>query len=96
MDELRPSVEEGVEISTIDIGPRTDRSTRFQLDPSTPINTVYTLSFEDTDSGIAVFLHYEVEVKGAYRFAKKTIQKAISKRVVENTIGIINGILDEI
>jgi len=90
----RTTVEQGVEISTIEIGPRTGRSTKFQLDPSTPINTIYALSFEDMESGIGVFLDLDVEVSGAYRLAKKTIQKAIAKRVAENAIELITEILE--
>ncbi len=90
----RTTVEQGVEISTIEIGPRTGRSTKFQLDPSTPINTIYTLSFEDMETGIGVFLNLDVEVSGAYRLAKKTIQKAIAKRVAENAIELITEILE--
>jgi hypothetical protein len=90
----RTTVEQGVEISTIEIGPRTGRSTKFQLDPSTPINTIYTLSFEDMESGIGVFLDLDVEVSGAYRLAKKTIQKAIAKRVAETAIELITEILE--
>ena len=89
----RTTVAQGVEISTVEIGPRTDRSTRFQLVPDTPIKTIYTISFEDTDAGIGVFMELEVEVGGAYRLAKKTIQKALSKSIVENTIEVINEIL---
>jgi hypothetical protein len=91
----RTTVERGVEISTVEIGPRTDRSTKFQLVPSTPINTVYTISFEDTASGIGVFLDLEVEAGGAYKLAKKTIQKALSTRIAENTVEIISQVLEE-
>ncbi|MFW9956335.1 MAG: hypothetical protein ACFFD3_17465, partial [Candidatus Thorarchaeota archaeon] len=91
----RTTVERGVEISTTEIGPRTDRSTKFQLVPSTPINTIYTISFEDTVPVIGVFLELEVEAGGAYKLAKKTIQKALSARIAENTIEIINQILEE-
>jgi len=90
----RTTVERGVEISTVEIEPRTDSSIKFQLVPSTPINTVYTISFEKTASGSGVFLELEVEVGGAYRLAKKTIQKALSTRIAENTIDIINEILE--
>ncbi|MFW9910546.1 MAG: zinc-binding dehydrogenase [Candidatus Thorarchaeota archaeon] len=85
----------GVEISTVEIGPRTNRSTKFQLVPSTPINTIYTVSFEDTSSGIGVFLELEVEAGGAYKLAKKTIQKALSTRIAENTVEIVSQILEE-
>ena len=92
----RTTVERGIEISTIEIGPRTDRSTKFQLIPSEPINTCYTISFEDTESGIGVFLELEIEATGAYKLAKKSIQKIVSKRIAENTIEIISEILEEI
>ena len=95
VDELIPTVEQGVEISSIEIGPRTDCSTKFQLVPSTPINTIYSISFDDIDSGIGVFLELEVEAGGTYRLAKKTIQKALSRKVAENTVEIINEILEE-
>ncbi len=88
----RTTVQQGVEISTIEIGPRTDRSTKFQLSPSTPINTCYSISFEDIDSGIGVFMEVEIEVSGAYKLAKKTIEKALSKSIAENTIDVINEI----
>ncbi|MFW9805984.1 MAG: hypothetical protein ACFFFK_04585, partial [Candidatus Thorarchaeota archaeon] len=89
----RTTVERGVEISTVELGPRSDRSTKFQLVPSTPINTIYTVSFEDTASGVGVFLELEVEAGGAFKLAKKTIQKALSTRIAENTIEIINELL---
>ena len=91
----RTTVERGVEISTVEIGPRTDRSTKFQLQPSTPINTSYSISFEDTDSGIGVFMELEMEVSGAYRMAKKTIQKVFTQRITDNVIEIINEISNE-
>ncbi|MFW9769052.1 MAG: PKD domain-containing protein, partial [Candidatus Thorarchaeota archaeon] len=89
----RTTVVQGVEISTIEIGPRTDRSTKFQLIPDSPIKTIYTVTLDDIDSGVGVFIELEIEVGGAYRLAKKTIQKAMSKSIAENTIEVINEIL---
>jgi hypothetical protein len=91
----RTVVEQGVEISTVEIGPRTDRSTKFQLVPSSPINTVYSISFDDIDAGLGVFLEVVIEVSGAYKLAKKTIQKALSKRIAENTVEVINEVLKD-
>ncbi|MFX1561174.1 MAG: hypothetical protein ACFFBL_11350, partial [Promethearchaeota archaeon] len=89
----RTTVAQGVEISTVEIGTRTGRSAKFQLIPDSPIKTIYTITFDDIDSGIGVFIELEVEVGGAYRLAKKTIQKALFKSIAENTVEVINEIL---
>ncbi|MFW9833242.1 MAG: hypothetical protein ACFFEK_04555 [Candidatus Thorarchaeota archaeon] len=91
----RKSVVQGVEISTVEIGPRTDQSTKFKLIPDTPINTIYTITFKDLESGIGVFMELEVEVGGAYKLAKKTIRKALAKTIAENMIETINEISEE-
>jgi hypothetical protein len=88
------TVARGTEISTFEIGPRTDRSTKFQITPFVG-EAFYTISFDDVDAGIGVFLELEIEVTGAYRLAKKTIQKATSKSIAENTIKVLDEILEE-
>ena len=84
----------GVEISTNEIGPRTERSTRFEVVPSAG-TTFYTISFEDTESGIGVFAEIEIEVSGAYKMMAKTIKKVFSKSIIENAIETLNNILKE-
>jgi len=88
------TVAQGTEISTVEVGPRTDRSTKFQITPFIG-EAFYTISFEDVDAGIGVFLELNIEVTGAYRLAKKTIQKATSKSIAENTIKVLDEILEE-
>jgi hypothetical protein len=73
--------------------PRTDRSTKFQITPFIG-EAFYTISFDNMDAGIGVFLELEIEVTGAYRLAKKTIQKAISKSIAENTKKVLDEILE--
>ncbi|MFX0059674.1 MAG: hypothetical protein ACFE85_17620 [Candidatus Hodarchaeota archaeon] len=88
------TVVRGVEISTNEIGPRTERSTRFEVVPSAG-TTFYTLSFEDTESGMGVFAEIEIEVSGAYKMMAKTIKKMTSKSIKENAIETLNNILKE-
>jgi hypothetical protein len=40
-------------------------------------------------------LEVVIEVSGAYKLAKKTIQKALSKRIAENTVEVINEVLKD-
>jgi hypothetical protein len=87
------TVVQGTEISTIEVGPRTDRSTKFQITPFIG-EAFYSISFDNMDAGIGVFLELEIEVTGAYRLAKKTIQKAVSKSIAENTIKVLDEILE--
>jgi hypothetical protein len=86
------TVVRGVEISTNEIGPRSERSTRFEVVLSAG-TTFYTLSFEDTESGIGVFAEIEIEVSGAYKMMAKTIKKMTSKSIKENAIETLNNIL---
>jgi len=72
----------------------TERSTKFEIVPS-PGETFYTISFEDIDSGIGVFIEIEIEVTGSYKMMAKTIKKAFSKRIIENAIETLNKILKE-
>ncbi len=88
------TVVQGREISTNEIGPRTERSTKFQVIPS-PGETFYTISFEDIKSGIGVFAEIEIEVKGSYKLMAKTIKKMTSKMIIENAIETLNKILKE-
>jgi len=88
------TVVRGVEISTNEIGPRTERSTKFEVVPSAG-TTFYTISFEDTESGIGVFAEIEIEVSGAYKMMAKTIKKMTSKSIIENAIETLNNILRE-
>ncbi|MBD3255825.1 MAG: hypothetical protein GF383_12080 [Candidatus Lokiarchaeota archaeon] len=85
---------QGREIKTIEIGSRKERSTRFEVVPS-PGTTFYTITFEETKSGIEVFAEIEIEVSGAYKLMAKTIKKATSKSIIENAIETLNKILKE-
>jgi hypothetical protein len=89
------TVAQGTEISAVEVGPRTDRSTKFQITPFVG-EAFYTISFENVDVGIGVFLELEIEVTGAYRLAKKAIQKATSKSIAENVTKILDEIMEEI
>ncbi len=88
------TVVQGREISTNEIGPRTERSTRFEVVPS-PGTTFYTISFEDIESGIGVFAEIDIEVTGSYKMMAKTIKKMTSKSIIENAIETLNKILKE-
>ena len=88
------TVAQGKEISTNEIGPRSERSTKFEVVPS-PGETFYTISFEDIDSGIGVFIEIEIEVTGSYKMMAKTIKKVFSKSIIENAIETLNKILNE-
>jgi len=88
------TVAQGREISTNETGPRTERSTRFEVVPS-PGETFYTVSFEDLESGIGVFIEIEIEVTGSYKMMAKTIKKVFSKRIKENAIETLNKILND-
>ncbi|MFX1481054.1 MAG: hypothetical protein ACFFCI_23480, partial [Promethearchaeota archaeon] len=85
---------QGREIKTNEIGPRTERSTKFEVVPSAG-TTFYTLSFEDTESGIGLFVEIEITVSGSYKMMAKTIKKMTSKRIKENAIETLNKILNE-
>ena len=84
----------GTEIRTNEIGPRTERSTKFEVVPSAG-TTFYTLSFEDIESGIGLFAEIEIEVSGKYKMAAKMITKMTSKSIIENAIETLNKILQE-
>jgi hypothetical protein len=86
------TVVQGREISTNEIGTRTERSTKFQVVPSLG-TTFYTISFEDTESGIGVFIEIDITVSGSYKMLAKTIKKATSKSIIENAIETLNKIL---
>jgi hypothetical protein len=88
------TVVQGREISTHEIGPRTERSTKFEVVPSAG-ETFYTISFEDTESGIGVFVEIEITVAGAYKMMAKMIKKMTSKSIKENAIETLNKILKE-
>ncbi len=88
------TVARGTEISTIEIGPRTERSTRFEVTPSAG-ETFYTLSFADTESGIGLFVEIDITVSGSYKMMAKTIKKMTSKSIKENAIETLNKILNE-
>ncbi len=88
------TVVQGSEISTNEIGPRTEHSTKFEVVPSVG-STMYALSFEEMESGIGVFVEIEIEVSGAYKMMAKTIKKMTSKSIKENAIETINNILQE-
>ncbi len=88
------TVVRGTEISTNEIGPRTERSTKFEVVPSAG-ETFYTVSFEDTESGIGVFVEIEITVTGAYKMMAKMIKKMTSKSIKENAIETLNKILKE-
>ncbi len=88
------TVVRGVEISTNEIGPRTEHSTKFEVVPSAG-TTFYTLSFEEIESGIGLIVEIEIEVSGAYKMMAKTIKKMTSKSIKENAIETLNKILNE-
>ncbi len=88
------TVVQGREISTNEIGPRTERSTKFEVVPSAG-ETFYTISFEDTESGIGVFVEIDITVSGAYKMMAKMIKKMTSKSIKENAIETLNKILKE-
>ena len=85
---------QGREIRTNEIGPRTERSTKFEVVPSAG-TTFYTLSFENTESGIGLFAEIEIEVSGAYKMMAKTIKKITTKSIKENAVETLNKILNE-
>jgi len=84
---------QGREIKTNEVGPRTERSTKFEVVPSAG-TTFYTLSFEEIESGIGLFVEIEIEVSGAYKMMAKTIKKMTSKAIKENAIETLNKILN--
>ncbi|MFX1325032.1 MAG: hypothetical protein ACFE8N_08745, partial [Promethearchaeota archaeon] len=86
---------QGREISTNEIGPRTERSTKFEVVPSAG-ETFYIISFEDIESGIGVFVNIDISVSGAYKMMAKTIKKMTSKSIKENAIETLTKILKEI
>ena len=88
------TVVQGRELSTNEIGQRTERSTKFEVTPA-PGETFYTIKFEDMDSGIGVFIEIDITVSGAYKMLAKTIKKATSKSIIENAIETLNKILKE-
>ncbi|MHA2392403.1 MAG: hypothetical protein ACXAEX_10710 [Promethearchaeota archaeon] len=88
------TIVQGREISTNEIGPRIEHSTKFEVVPS-PGETFYTISFEDIKSGIGVFAEIEIEVTGSYKMMAKTIKKVYSKRIKENAIETLNKILKD-
>ncbi len=90
----RVTTVQGREISTNEIGPRTERSTKFEVVPSAG-ETFYNVSFEDTESGIGVFIEIDITVSGAYKMMAKTIKKITSKSIKENAIETLNKILKE-
>jgi hypothetical protein len=92
--EQHVTVTQGQEISSIEVGPRTDRSTKFQITPFVG-EAFYTISFEDVDAGIGVFLELNIEVTGAYKLAKRAIQKATSKSITANVIKTLDEISEE-
>ncbi|MHA2294095.1 MAG: hypothetical protein ACXACK_18195 [Candidatus Hodarchaeales archaeon] len=83
------TIAQGREFSNVEIGSRTDRSTKFQVTPA-PGEIFYTISFEDIDSGIGVFIEIEIKVTGSYKLMAKTIKKATSKMIIETTVEILN------
>ncbi|MFX1500988.1 MAG: hypothetical protein ACFFDH_08510 [Promethearchaeota archaeon] len=85
---------QGREISTNEIGPRNECSTKFEVVPSAG-ETYYTISFEDTESGIGVFVEIDITVSGAYKMMAKMIKKMTSKSIKENAIETLNKILKE-
>jgi hypothetical protein len=85
---------QGREIRTNELGPRTEHSTKFEVVPSAG-TTFYTLSFEDTESGIGLFVEIEIEVSGAFKMMAKTIKKVTTKSIKENAIETLNKILKE-
>jgi hypothetical protein len=84
---------QGREIRTNEVGPRTECSTKFEVVPSAG-TTFYTLSFEDTESGIGLFAEIAIEVSGAYKMMAKTIKKMTSKAIKENALETLNKILE--
>ena len=90
----RTMIERGKEISTVEVGPRAENSTKFEITPS-PVGTFYSISFEDVDTGLGVFSEVEIIATGAYKFAKGKIQKVVSQKVADRTVSILNEIYNE-
>ena len=88
------TVVQGRELSTNEIGQRTERSTKFEVTPA-PGETFYTIKFEDMDSGIGVFIEIDITVSGAYKMLAKTIKKATSKSIIENALETLKKFLNE-
>ncbi len=88
------TIAQGREFSNVEIGSRTDRSTKFQVTPA-PGDVFYTISFEEIDSGIGVFIDIEIKVSGSYRLMAKTIKNMTSKMIIETTVKILNEVLKE-
>ncbi len=89
------TIAQGREFSNVEIGSRTERSTKFEVTPA-PGEIFYTISFEDIDSGIGVFIEIEINVTGSYRLMAKTIKNATSKMIIETTLEILDEVLKEI
>ncbi|MFX0051625.1 MAG: PKD domain-containing protein [Candidatus Hermodarchaeota archaeon] len=89
------TIAQGREFSNVEIGPRTDRSTKFEVTPA-PGNIFYTISFEEIDSGIGVYIKIKINVIGSYRLMAKTIKNVTSKMIIETTLEILNDVLKEI
>ena len=85
------TVAQGREISTNEIGTRTERSTKFEVVPSAG-ETFYSISFEDIESGIGVFVEIDITVSGSYKMMAKTIKKNTSKSIIENAIETLNNV----
>ncbi len=85
---------QGREFSNVEIGPRIDRFTKFEVTPA-PGEVFYTISLEDIDSGIGVFIEIQIKVTGSYRLMAKTIKNATSKMIIETTVEILNEVLKE-
>ncbi|MFX1504810.1 MAG: hypothetical protein ACFFDC_01735, partial [Promethearchaeota archaeon] len=86
------TIAQGREFSNIEIGPRTERSTKFEVTPA-PGEVFYSISFEDIDSDIGVFIKININVTGSYRLMAKTIKNATSKMIIETTLEILNDVL---
>jgi hypothetical protein len=83
---------QGREFSNVEIGPRTDRSTKFEVTPA-PGEIIYTISLEEIDPGIGVFIKINIKVTGSYRLMAKAIKSATSKMIIETTQEILNNVL---
>ncbi|MFX1275729.1 MAG: hypothetical protein ACFFBP_07770 [Promethearchaeota archaeon] len=88
------TIAQGREFSNNEVGSRTEISTKFEVVPA-PGSVFYTISFEEIDSGIGIFIKIDFEISGSFKMMAKMIKKATSKMIIETTVEILNEVLKE-